>query len=323
MRHAKDRPAGMSGACRVRGLHQLTRMFLMLGMAALFTTQATAASEFVGGDICVECHKDVSDSFWTTTHGRKVNPRSPAARQSCEHCHGPASSHLDADTKEAARAAIKSYGRKGSVPVAKQSDTCMECHQRGREYWDASTHKGKGLSCTSCHEIHGGNDANLAKANATDLCITCHLDIKADLQKFSHHPIREGKVGCTDCHNPHGTSSDKNIKANILNETCYECHAEKRGPFLWEHAPVQENCTTCHSPHGSNYDKLLVAKRPFLCQRCHSNSRHPGTLYALNPATNENPIYTVGSSRVYSRGCQNCHSTIHGSNHPSGKSLLR
>ena len=36
---------------------------------------------------------------------------------------------------------------------------------------------------------------------------------------------------------------------------------------------------TCHEPHGSNHMKMLKVKEPFLCQRCHSETRHPGTLY--------------------------------------------
>jgi predicted CXXCH cytochrome family protein len=66
-------------------------------------------------------------------------------------------------------------------------------------------------------------------------------------------------------------------KASI-NDTCYQCHAEKRGPFLFEHAPVRENCLNCHTPHGSNQNTLLVAPIPFLCQQCHSNFLHPNNL---------------------------------------------
>ena len=43
---------------------------------------------------------------------------------------------------------------------------------------------------------------------------------------------------------------------------------------------MRENCLNCHNPHGSNHDKLLVSQQPWLCQRCHLNTRHPGTLYS-------------------------------------------
>ena len=70
----------------------------------------------------------------------------------------------------------------------------------------------------------------------------------------------------------------------------------------------------CHVPHGSNHDKLLVAKLPFLCQRCHLNTRHPGTLYDFrNTIAGTNP-----SNRAVEHACKNCHQHIHGSNAPSG-----
>ena len=91
--------------------------------------------------------------------------------------------------------------------------------------------------------------------------------------------LRQAKLGCSDCHEPHGTTAEKQLVRATINETCYECHAEKRGPFLFEHAVGRENCVTCHDPHGSNNDRMLVAKVPMLCQRCHIASRHPATLY--------------------------------------------
>jgi DmsE family decaheme c-type cytochrome len=119
---------------------------------------------------------------------------------------------------------------------------------------------------------------------------------------------------CVDCHNPHGAASEHQIRAATTNDLCYKCHADKRGPFLWEHAPVRENCITCHQPHGSNNDKVLAAKRPYLCQRCHIARQHPSTLYDFPD---------LATNRLLNRSCTNCHSQIHGSNHPSGQYLLR
>ena len=93
-------------------------------------------------------------------------------------------------------------------------------------------------------------------------------------------PLPEGKMSCVDCHNPHGSATRSLLNADSVNDVCYTCHAEKRGPFLWEHAPVRESCVNCHQPHGSNHDKLLVGARPYLCQQCHNLSvGHSGTFY--------------------------------------------
>ena len=118
-----------------------------------------------------------------------------------------------------------------------------------------------------------------------------------------------------------------------ISDTCYNCHAEKRGPLLWEHLPVRENCLNCHTPHGSNQARLLTERPSFLCQDCHANSGHqsailsgaqlnstkPGLPYKVFPPTGA----AVTNFRAFARGCVNCHSQIHGSNNPSGAYFTR
>ena len=83
---------------------------------------------------------------------------------------------------------------------------------------------------------------------------------RAQLQRSSHMPFREGKVTCTSCHNPHGTPIRKQLFRATVNENCYSCHAERRGPFLWEHPPVMENCANCHE--AARLDQPAVAEDP-------------------------------------------------------------
>ena len=54
-------------------------------------------------------------------------------------------------------------------------------------------------------------------------------------------------MACSDCHNPHGAMADFALVGRTLNDTCFTCHAEKRGPYLWEHAPVSEDCSIATS----------------------------------------------------------------------------
>jgi predicted CXXCH cytochrome family protein len=72
-----------------------------------------------------------------------------------------------------------------------------------------------------------------------------------------------------------------------------------------------ENCANCHDPHGTNNPQLLKVRMPRVCDSCHVTSRHPTVPTLLN------------SIRDFNRGCTNCHSKIHGSNHPSGDAFLR
>ena len=127
-------------------------------------------------------------------------------------------------------------------------------------------------------------------------------------------------MACTDCHSPHGDTIGTELVRETINETCDLCHAEKRGPYLWEHAPVAEDCTICHSPHGSNQPALLAKRAPLLCQDCHSPADHPSvarTSQSLPGGSAGGSIFLVAG------GCTNCHSRVHGSNHPAGAKLMR
>ena len=185
--------------------------------------------------------------------------------------------------------------------------------------WPGSVHDARNLSCVTCHSVHSPKSpqAQLKASTVAETCAVCHRTEVAKLQRSGHMPLREGKMDCTVCHNPHGSTNVRMLKVgNWVNETCVSCHTEKRGPFLWDHAPVREACSTCHDPHGSNNDRMLVAKLPMLCQRCHIGTRHPSTIY-------DGAQLTARSNRLIGRGCVNCHAQIHGSNSPAGNTLLR
>ena len=127
----------------------------------------------------------------------------------------------------------------------------------------------------------------LSKKTEAEVCFTCHAEQRSESFQFSHHPVREGKVGCSDCHNTHGSGGQSLLKEFTVNEVCYTCHAEQRGPFLWEHQPVREDCSSCHKPHGSTQSALLTIRSPFLCQTCHQNSRagHEGLVSGRQSAS--------------------------------------
>jgi DmsE family decaheme c-type cytochrome len=162
-----------------------------------------------------------------------------------------------------------------------------------------------GVGCVSCHSIHTGDtEAKLLKAPQPKLCFQCHADIKPQFDMPFHHKVNEGLVKCTDCHDAHGTFGANNIKSTAdMNAVCTKCHAETRGPFVFEHATVKgEGCLGCHTPHGSQNPRLLnVANINQLCNQCHSPVS-ASTVHGMNAGSAER------------QPCINCHTMIHGSN---------
>ena len=222
-------------------------------------------------------------------------------------------------------------GSKSST-AAEKSEVCLTCHggQRQLENWSIAKHRKVDVTCVSCHSIHGTQSASNNKeikgaqfaaapytTTARQLtykrCITCHTDVRGEILKPSHHPIIEGKVGCQDCHDPHGSMMKASLRNDSLNDLCYSCHADKRGPWIHEHPPVEENCAICHTPHGSSHRALLAQKAPVLCGDCHANGHTHGIYDGRGTLPNTLP----SNIRFQSSGCVECHRQIHGSNAPS------
>jgi DmsE family decaheme c-type cytochrome len=266
----------------------------------------------VGEATCLGCHED--QKYDRTAHGHSFNERTPVTNRGCESCHGPGKAHAESGDVTL----IKSF--KTMTPAA-ASETCVSCHNRGSHaLWDGSQHDQRNVGCVSCHSVHSAKGTpQLVARNQKELCSTCHQNVVNKQHRFNHMPVREGAMTCSSCHNTHGSTNVKLLKAGTtIDESCTSCHADKRGPYLWEHAPVSESCTTCHEPHGSNNDRMLVSKQPFLCQRCHVTSRHPPTVYEGNLLLN-----SANGNKITGRSCTVCHQLVHGSNAPSGKALLR
>lgn len=272
------------------------------------SAERTPVPEFMlGSDNCQTCHGLVTEHFKTNLHyGADATRKGDSEVSVCVTCHGDGRNHA---ARYGDPEAILRFGKDSPGSAEEKNAACLKCHEKGiRLYWKGSAHESKSLVCVDCHKIMEPASPQRLFTKATELetCFQCHQQRRAQMQRSSHMPFREGKMACSDCHNPHGTANEKLLTEATVNESCYKCHADKRGPFLWEHPPVAENCLNCHEPHGSNHEKLLVVDRPRLCQRCHIESRHPTT------------PQRASSRFAFNRSCQNCHSQIHGSNSPSG-----
>ncbi|MGE0593404.1 MAG: DmsE family decaheme c-type cytochrome [Vicinamibacterales bacterium] len=280
---------------------------------------AQAADEgYLGSETCLACHDDPGAAYRASVHANPAHPGAPAAGRGCESCHGPGARHLEDPSVE------NSIRRFDRTSPGEASLACLTCHAAAAgtpetAMWAGSSHDARNLSCTTCHSVHApaSTAGQLRAASEGALCATCHRAQVNKTRRVAHMPVAEGAMTCSTCHNPHGAANVRLLRTgNWVNESCLSCHTEKRGPFLFEHAAGRESCVSCHDAHGSSNDRMLVARLPMLCQRCHIGTRHPSTIYDAGAVGARN-------NRIVGRSCVNCHSQIHGSNHPSGQSFTR
>lgn len=270
---------------------------------------------------CLQCHDEPHVlAILSGPHAVAADARTGFARLGCGSCHGPSDAHMQRPPRGQRRAAPDAPLRRDDPAAV--NGVCLDCH-RGEAglHWPGSSHDIEALACTDCHRVHAAEDPVLAADGEFAVCTGCHGKVRSEALRTSAHPLLDGRIACSDCHAAHGGPGPGLLTATTLNESCTSCHAQYRGPFLWEHPPAAEDCLSCHRPHGSVHAPLLVKRTPWLCQDCHLAQFHPSTALSGTGLPGDAP--PSGSSSLLGRDCMNCHVHVHGSNHPSGAGSTR
>ena len=271
---------------------------------------ASDAPAYVGSEACKVCHEEIYNNLKKTPHSAVDTGARPGwTGRACESCHGPGGKHVES----ASAADIKNPDKETSTQVDR---TCLTCHlnQRTPGGRIASGHARDEVGCTTCHSIHGQGGAKLvlhANAEINAKCSTCHISQWASFNKPYKHRLIENAMSCVDCHNPHASIRPDTLTASFGDEPgCLNCHGDKRGPFIYEHAPVRdEGCTACHEPHGSANPRMLIRHEVRLvCLECHSNLPFSANtvIGGVAPA-----FHDLRSTRF--QDCTICHVKVHGS----------
>ncbi len=294
-------------------------LFLVLGIASMVAAQGDVPDAAT----CAGCHEDQVAAFEGNPHTLLNDPawgKYGIEGGSCASCHEGAAEHVE---EGGGLGTIFAYG--DDVTAKAKSEACLECHSDTHPRFFTSEHAQSGVACTDCHSVHqpGHKAISLIKSGdsmasadpaekldaSSQLCVQCHTDVAAKFQFNERHRLQEGILSCTTCHNPHERATRARLGGFKQQQVCLECHADKGGPFIFEHGSVRgEGCTACHEPHGSpNRHMLAFQDLGQLCYSCH----------AVVPGFH---VSGFPSSTRFSENanCVNCHSAIHGSNfHPA------
>jgi DmsE family decaheme c-type cytochrome len=294
---------------------------------------------------CLQCHKGQHPQWETSWHAKSGvacadchNPHlaSPAIRagdpQTCYRCHQQFAElervgHPHQVCGATGLRCATCHDPHGNIRAETRTDLCLQCHKgHPTMAWPSSIHSQYGVACVDCHNPHPSTDVpqfvdiqhtHVRRPQRLPMaveepfaCYKCHAKIAALFELPSHHPVREGKMVCSGCHDAHG-QAERNLREPTVNLTCYKCHAEKQGPFVYEHPPATENCDICHNPHGTVANNLLRQPATFLCLRCHSG--HRGTFAPIDRDKTIRPAFYTD--------CTQCHAQVHGSDLPSDTRL--
>jgi predicted CXXCH cytochrome family protein len=115
----------------------------------------------------------------------------------------------------------------------------------------------RGVTCFSCHDVHGtGNNADLIKP-AGQLCLTCHGPGSpngpraATLEAHTHHRAESTGSDCISCHMPkiEQTIADINVRSHTFNFVT---------PDMTDQYKIPNACNSCHSDKTTEWARSAI-----------------------------------------------------------------
>lgn len=238
--------------------------------------------------ICVECHADRAS-------GQVVHA---AVQAGCDTCHA-----VEKDDEET-QVRLTLDG----------NDLCFTCHEDKKPQPNQVTLHSpvRRELCIVCHEPHSTQAPHLLRKGtesrlpAENLCLSCHGEIAAQIQKPVQHAAVD--MGCSTCHTTHKSEPSNQPEGTFhLVEgqpaLCLSCHDVAGAALKKAHSNqpfATSSCTECHNPHGSDRQKLInsFAHSPFvdgMCDVCHADTQ------------GGNVVLVEGARQA---NCLSCHSDV-------------
>jgi predicted CXXCH cytochrome family protein len=132
--------------------------------------------------------------------------------------------------------------------------TAHKNRMQGNDFVQSQMYK-RGVTCFTCHDVHGTpHNADLIKP-ARDLCLMCHTPMSANgpraatIEQHTHHPLGSPGSDCVACHMPAiaQTIADVNVRSHTFRfitpaeserlkipSPCLACHKDKSNAWAAE-----------------------------------------------------------------------------------------
>jgi len=123
--------------------------------------------------------------------------------------------------------------------------TAHKNRMQGNDFVQSQMYK-NGVTCFSCHDVHGtGNNADLLKPSG-QICLTCHNPNSpngprgATIEQHTHHAAGSPGSDCVNCHMPkiEQTLADVNVRSHTFKFIT---------PELTDQFKIPNPCLSCHA----------------------------------------------------------------------------
>ncbi len=217
---------------------------------------------------CEKCHGPGADHARQPTRANIVNPARldfVRANDVCIQCHSqgrplqpviegkaydwPVGFHAGGDLKNFWRLEDHKPGETTFTHFA--DGTAHKNRMQGNDFVQSQMYT-HGVTCFSCHDVHGtANNADLLKP-ANVLCLECHSPGSPNgphtvtIEQHTHHKSGSSGSECVACHMPsiEQTIADVNVRAHTFKFI---------SPVATEQSKIPNPCTSCHGDKSAGW----------------------------------------------------------------------
>jgi len=226
---------------------------------------------------CEKCHGPGSDHVRQPTARNIVNPAKldfVRANDTCIQCHSqgqplnnpiegryydwPVGFHQGGSLKEFWKLEDFTLGQTTFTHFG--DGTAHKNRMQGNDFVESLMYR-RGVTCFSCHDVHGtSNPADLVKP-ARSLCLTCHSPGSpngpraATIEQHTHHAAGSAGSECIACHMPkiEQTIADVNVRSHTFKFIT---------PSMTDRLKVPNPCTGCHTDKNTAWARDALLKWP-------------------------------------------------------------
>ena len=231
-----------------------------------YNVQTKAVTEWNVG--CEKCHRPGSEHVRRPSPATIVNPArldSVRANDTCIQCHSqgqplknpiegqhydwPVGFHQGGNLKDFWKLEEHKLGELTFTHFP--DDTGHKNRMQGNDFVQSVMYN-RGITCFSCHDVHGtANDADLVKP-AKQLCLTCHGPASpngphaASIEQHTHHATGSAGGECIACHMPkiEQTIADINVRSHTFRFI---------PPSMTDQLKIPNPCTSCHMDKSTEW----------------------------------------------------------------------
>ena len=226
---------------------------------------------------CEKCHGPGGDHVRQPTPRNIVNPAKldfVRANDTCIQCHSqgqplvnpvegryydwPVGFHQGGQLKDFWKLEEYTLGETTFTHFA--DGTGHKNRMQGNDFVESLMYR-RGVTCFSCHDVHGtSNPADLVKP-ARSLCLTCHSPGSpngpraATIEQHTHHAAGSAGSECIACHMPkiEQTIADVNVRSHTFKFIT---------PSTTERLKVPNPCIGCHTDKNNAWAREVLLKWP-------------------------------------------------------------